>query len=375
MQNPFTDSYRDRVVLITGHTGFKGSWLAIWLRELGARVSGYSLDPPTDPSNFQACRLDGRVHDVRGDVRDLDRLRQTILRIKPEVVFHLAAQPIVLRSYREPKLTIDTNAGGTVNLLEAVRRSGSVRAVVCVTTDKVYEDEGWIWGYREIDRLGGHDPYSVSKAMAELAISSYRRCYFPPERFQEHRVSVASARAGNVIGGGDWAPYRLVPDCMRALLANEPIHLRNPHMVRPWQSVLESLSGYLWLGARLLGPDGQRYAEAWNLGPQSSHAVTTRELVEKVIGLWGGGRYETGSEQSEQETALLRLNWDKAANRLGWRTAYSWEEAVMETVGWFKRYQAQLSREPAVDMYGVCAEHIRAYTNRAREQGILWAGQ
>ena len=268
MKNLFGKSYDGLTVLVTGHTGFKGSWLTAWLLELGANVVGYSLEePPTQPSNFEVMGLSRLINDVRGDIRDFPALQNAIVEYRPDVIFHLAAQPIVLHSMTKPKLTMDTNAGGTVNVLEAMRTTTSARALVSITTDKVYENKEWLWGYRETDRLGGHDPYSASKGMAELAIASYRDSFFPPNKYEEHGVAVASVRAGNVIGGGDFADFRLVPDCMRALMAGEPIGIRNPLSVRPWQHVLEPLSGYLWLGAKLLqgGPD---LAGAWNFGPQ-----------------------------------------------------------------------------------------------------------
>jgi CDP-glucose 4,6-dehydratase len=244
---------------------------------------------------------------------------------------------------------------------------------VCITTDKVYENREWIWGYRENDPLGGHDPYSTSKAMAELAIASYRRSFFPAERFHEHRVAIASARAGNVIGGGDWAAHRLIPDCARALMAGEPIHLRNPDHVRPWQHVLESLSAYLWLGAKLAQDDGHCFAEAWNFGPYESSRVTTEEVVKKAIQLWGEGTYTSGTAQTQVETGLLKLNWEKASNYLEWHSAYSWDEALAATVDWYMEYHRQNTRAQSIDMHPSCVAQIRAYTERARELGIAWA--
>ena len=356
--------------MVTGHTGFKGSWLSVWLNELGASVIGYSLDPPSVPSNFEVSHLAERVVDVRDDVRNLDGLRGVIEEHHPQVVFHLAAQPIVRESYADPKTTFDVNVGGTVNVLEAVRQTDSVKAVVCITTDKCYENQEWVWGYRESDTLGGHDPYSASKAMAELAISSYRRSFFPVEKYDEHRVAVASARAGNVIGGGDWGQDRLVPDCMRALMAERAIPIRNPGYVRPWQLVLESLSGYLWLAARLL-QEGGRFAEAWNFGPSEQVAVTVRELMEKLIALWGAGEWkDVSAGDAVHETGLLRLSCEKAANHLGWRPAYSWHEAVAETVDWYKRYAGGGSD---AGMYETCVEQIGRYVDRARELGEAWA--
>jgi len=401
-------------VLVTGHTGFKGSWLSIWLRELGARVVGYSLDPPTEPSNFALSRLTGRMIDLRGDVRDLDHLTQVVAHHAPQVVFHLAAQPLVLPSYHDPVQTFTTNALGTVNLLEALRRASAasplpggatspsappspVRAVVCVTTDKVYRNQEWPWGYRETDELGGHDPYAASKAMAELAIASYRQSFFTPGPAQEranvssrggtHHANqpqvgrttptrLASARAGNVIGGGDWSAHRLVPDCIRALHAGQPVQLRNPAHVRPWQHLLEPLSGYLWLASRLLGENGARYAEAWNFGPRERGSVCTEEVVRRIIDLWGSGSYQTGTTQTEVETAHLRVNSDKAMARLGWAPVYDWQQAVAETVRWYREYAAQRARDQSgasIDMYATCADQIAACTRRAQQQDQPWA--
>ncbi len=367
----YTNTYHNLPVLVTGHTGFKGSWLVTWLLELGAQVIGFSHpEPPTRPSNFVASGLTERITDLRGDIRDYDAVRAAIETHRPAVVFHLAAQPIVLRSVELPKLTIDTNAGGTVNVLEAIRHSASVRALVSITTDKVYENQEWLWGYRESDQLGGHDPYSASKAMAELAIAAYRSTYFAPEQYgRSHHVAVASTRAGNVIGGGDFADYRLVPDCMKALMDGRPIGVRNPLSVRPWQHVLEPLSGYLWLGARLLA-DGPACGEAWNFGPLEQKGVPAGALAEKLVELWGSGAWEhTRPGYAEVETGLLRLSWDKAAHRLNWRPIYPWQEALAEIVAWFKAYQAQ------ADMHAVTRDHIRAYTARARELGLEWAGE
>jgi CDP-glucose 4,6-dehydratase len=360
-------------VLITGHTGFKGSWLCIWLRELGAHVVGYSLDPPTEPSNFVLSCLAGRAVDLRGDVRDFERLCQTVEQYRPGVIFHLAAQPLVPVSYREPKETLDVNVGGTVNVLEAARTTDTVKAVVCVTTDKVYRNREWPWGYRENDELGGHDPYSASKAMAELAIASYRQAFFSAASGKERSVALASARAGNVLGGGDWGRDRLVPDCMRALSDRRPIPLHKPSCVRPWQSVFEPLSGYLWLAAKLLSNEGPRFAGAWNFGPPEHRAVTTEELVRATIDLWGHGSYIVTGGRDEVETSVLRLNWDKAANELDWRPIYTWKEALAETVGWYRVYHTQRERAAPIDMYDTCVAQIRAYSERASEENLAWA--
>ena len=365
---PFTNTYTNLPVLVTGHTGFKGSWLTTWLLELGARVIGYSHpEPPTRPSNFVASGLSERITDVRGDIRDFDALLAVVEAHRPQVVFHLAAQPIVLRSVEQPKLTIDTNAGGTVNVLDAIRQTDSVRVLVSITTDKVYENQEWLWGYRESDQLGGHDPYSASKAMAELAIAAYRSTYFAPEEYQRHGVAIASTRAGNVIGGGDFADYRLVPDCMKALMDGRPIGVRNPLSVRPWQHVLEPLSGYLWLGVQLLR-HGPAFGEAWNFGPLEQKGVPAQALAEKLVELWGSGSWvHTRPGYAEVETGLLRLSWDKAAHRLNWRPVYTWVDALTEITDWFKAYQA------GEDMGAVTRRHIARYTARARDLGLDWA--
>ncbi len=371
MNKTLREIYRDMPVLVTGHTGFKGSWLSIWLRELGAKVVGYSIDPPTQPNNFELCGLGGKMVDLRGDVRDCDRLEQVIKQYSPRVVFHLAAQPIVLFSYEHPKETLDVNVGGTINVLEALRRTKTTGAFVGVTSDKCYEDQNMVWGYRESDPLGGFDPYSASKAMAELAIASYRNSFFPPAKYADHGLATASARAGNVIGGGDFAEYRLVPDCMKALMKQEAIVLRNPASVRSWQHVLVPLSGYLLLGAELI-EQGDRFSSAWNFGPSEVQPVTTEAVVEQAIRCWGSGEWvHRPLPHAQKETEVLKLNWEKAANRLNWLPAYAWERAVAQTVDWFKAYQAQ-GENGQEDLYSVSLRHIRDYTDEAKKKGMAW---
>ena len=358
----FNEIYRDRTVLVTGHTGFKGSWLTAWLNRLGANVIGYSLPgAATDPSLFDLANLGDGIIDVRGDVRDWEKLWAVIEANQPSIVFHLAAQAIVGTAIRDPKPTFDVNAGGTVNLLEAVRKTECVEAVVCVTTDKVYQDQDWVFGYRETDALGGKEPYAASKAMAELAVEAYRRTYLAARG-----IGVASVRAGNVIGGGDFSDRRLVPDVIRALSAEQTIDIRTPHTVRPWQHVLEPLGGYLWLGARLL-QDGQTFAEGWNFAPAEQVGITTQQLVEKLIDLWGSGNWRnTGLDMQNVETNYLRLNWDKAVARLGWQPVYSWEDALADIVAWTRSYQAGESVAAVMD------RHIAAYIGRARTQNLIW---
>lgn len=369
-ESVFDGAYEGRTVLVTGHTGFKGSWLVLWLERLGAEVVGFSLPrPPTEPSHFALSGLGDHLVDVRGDVRDLSPVREVVETHRPSIVFHLAAQSLVLRSVEEPLLTLETNALGTATLLDAVRSddSDSVRAVVGVTTDKVYRNEEWLWGYRETDRLGGHDPYSASKAMAELVISSYRSSYFPPEAYGDHGVALASARAGNVIGGGDFAENRLVPDCMRALRQGQPIGIRNPSSVRPWQHVLEPLSGYLWLGARLL-QDGGAFAEAWNFGPPEKNGIPVKEVADRIVDRWGSGEWvHTAPDFADVETGYLRLSWEKAAARLGWEPVYGWRTAVDQVVDWHEAWEA------GEEMYDVGRRHVADYTRRARDQGLPWA--
>jgi CDP-glucose 4,6-dehydratase len=381
MDTQFGDQFRNRRVLITGHTGFKGSWLSVWLRELGAEVIGYSLDPPTEPNNFRLCGLQNKVSHHCGDVRDVELLTDTIRSQRPEIIFHMAAQPIVLDSYRCPRETFEINVMGTVNLFEAVRQTDSVRAVVVVTTDKVYADQGWYWGYRESDRLGGFDPYSSSKAMAELAVLSYQSSWLEAWHegndriaFSNHPVAIASARAGNVIGGGDFARFRLLPDCMRACMESLPVQVRRPESIRPWQHLLEPLSGYLCLALKLLA-DPQAFGQSWNFGPAEREPVTSRAVIEKAIEYWGSGRYESIAQPEDgHETPVLRVNWDKAAYLLSWSPAYTWDKAVKETVTWWKDYKTMLEKDDnSVDMYQVCADHIKEYVDCARKQGIEWA--
>lgn len=377
----FRGAFEGVRVLLTGHTGFKGSWMALWLKELGAEVYGYGLTPGPE-SNFHLCRLGEKpgIHgNLAGDMRDFQALNETLKQAKPELVLHLAAQPIVALSYQEPKLTFDVNVSGTVNVLEAVRHSRATKAVVVITTDKVYENQEWIWGYRENDILGGYDPYAASKAMAEIAVRSYRQSWerMSPARRQ---VSLASARAGNVIGGGDFGAFRLLPDCMKSFLRGEPMTLRNPLSARPWQFVLEAVGGYLSLAAALLGRydrPGSGYADSWNFGPLERVAVTCEDVVNHAAKAWGmktGWRLAQGAK-AFHETNILRLNWEKAANLLGWSPVYTWQESVEETVAWFKAYEAQLDRKGAgsVDMYATCLKQISRYVSKAKRAGLWWA--
>jgi CDP-glucose 4,6-dehydratase len=273
--------WKNKRVFLTGHTGFKGSWLSIWLDSLGANVHGYSLKPPTDPSLFNLCSIDRFTNSTIGDIRNRDLLKATLQKAQPEIVFHLAAQPLVRESFKNPVETYETNVMGTVNLLDAVRACPSVKAVVIVTTDKCYENREWHWGYRENDPMGGYDPYSSSKGCAELVTAAYRQSFFNPKDFDNHHIAVASARAGNVIGGGDWALDRLVPDCLKAILDGRKIIVRNPHAIRPWQHVLEPLRGYLLLAQKLF-ENGPQFAEAWNFGPDDRDCRPVIDVVSKL---------------------------------------------------------------------------------------------
>jgi CDP-glucose 4,6-dehydratase len=335
-------TFRGRRVLVTGDTGFKGSWLCEWLIELGAWVAGYALPPEREQDHFALLGLAQRVHHLDGDVRDQTKLLGFFREAAPEIVFHLAAQPIVRSSYQDPKGTFDTNVGGAVNVLEAVRQAPSVRSLVFVTSDKCYRNQEWPWGYRETDALGGRDPYSASKAAAELVFASYRESFF-----STRPLGAASARAGNVIGGGDWSPDRLVPDCIRALLREDPIILRNPRSTRPWQHALEPLSGYLLLAARLFEDPG-KYGGAWNFGPSSDDVRTVETLANELVRGWGHGSVDARFDpHAPHEAGLLQLSSDKARQGLGWRPQWGFSRAVEATVEWYKRVARG---EPAVEV-------------------------
>lgn len=362
---PFSGAYKGTTVFVTGHTGFKGSWISLWLSDLGANVVGYALDPPTDPSAFEAMRLAERIVDIRGDVRDGDALTTAIAEHQPSIVFHLAAQPLVRASYEQPHLTYETNVMGTVNVFEAVRCTDSVRAVVNVTSDKCYENREWVYAYREIDPMGGYDPYSSSKGCAELVTSAYRRSFFSAE----DAALVASVRAGNVIGGGDWAADRLIPDCVRSLSKNESVLVRNPRAVRPWQHVLEPLSGYMALGARLLGGDRDA-AAAWNFGPDTRSNVTAAEVVNEFVRAWGEGGWHTPANAPEapHEANLLKLDVTKAADLLDWHPIWEVERAVSLTAEWYHAF-VERSGDPLLHSLN----QIDEYVGEACRRGLGWA--
>jgi CDP-glucose 4,6-dehydratase len=367
----FNDIYKDKTVLVTGHTGFKGSWLSVWLKAMGANVVGYSLDPPSTPNNFDACGLSRMLTHIHGDIRDIDHLKKVFLQHKPDCVFHLAAQPLVRPSYDEPKLTFDTNIGGTVNVFETVRSTPSVRVLINITSDKCYENREWIWGYRENDPMGGHDPYSASKGCAELVFSSYLKSFFSENNEGNRQIGAASVRAGNVIGGGDWGMDRLIPDCIRAWSENKPVDIRNPYAVRPWQHVLEPLSGYLWLGA-LLWNEPQNYSGAWNFGPDDASHLTVAEVVDKLIQYWGSGSWMNHpSPDAPHEANLLKLCCDKAHQKLNWYSALNIDDCLLMTTEWYKKFYESNLQE---DMYAICTNQILTYTEAAKRKKLIWTG-
>ena len=332
--------WQGKRVFITGHTGFKGAWLSLWLQSLGAQVTGFSLNPPSETNMYEVANIGEGVQSIYGDVRDADFLATALLEADPEIVLHLAAQSLVLQSYQTPAETYATNVMGTVNLLEAVRKSKSVKSVVIVTSDKCYDNKEWHWGYRENDPMGGFDPYSSSKGCAELVVDSYRNSFFNAEKYHEHGVAIATARAGNVIGGGDWADDRLIPDVVHAFTKQKPVQLRNPASIRPWQHVLEPLSAYMLLAQRLF-VDGKSYAEAWNFGPNETDTKSTGWLVERLAVHWGQdvSYLVQNNQDAQHEATYLRLECSKAHSKLGWYPVWNIEDAVIHVVSWYQAYQ------------------------------------
>ncbi|MDZ4756744.1 MAG: CDP-glucose 4,6-dehydratase [Bacteroidota bacterium] len=347
--------YQNKKILVTGHTGFKGSWLCVWLKMMGAQIKGYALEPE-NPSLYKLIEKDLQIDSYIGDIRNRELFKQEILNFQPDLIFHLAAQPLVLASYEQPIETFDTNVMGTVHLLDAVRFLEKPCAVVCITTDKVYENNEWIYPYRETDHLGGHDPYSSSKAACEIIIQSYRRSFFNLEHYNRHHKAIASARAGNVIGGGDFAVNRIVPDLLKALANNEPLQVRNPEAVRPWQHVLEPLGGYLLLGQKLYTHPTE-FAEAYNFGPWSQDNLPVEALIKLLIASWGSGDYHTPENPNKlHEAGLLKLDISKSVNKLNWQPKLNISTTVDMIVDWTKNYTHQ-------NPFELCKKQVEGYVN------------
>ena len=354
------NQFKDKKVIITGHTGFKGSWLTLWLHKLGAQVTGIALDPITPNDAYFALNVSPLCEDLRCNVLNINEIVNIFQSTQPEIVFHLAAQALILESIKDPLYTYNTNVIGTANILEACRRTKSVKTIVVITTDKCYENKGWIYGYRENDHLGGKDPYSSSKACAELVIAAYRESFFN----YGDSPSIASARAGNVIGGGDWAENRILPDCIEALKENKSIKVRNSDTIRPWQHVLEPLSGYLLLASKML-LNKSDFNEPWNFGPDYAGLKSVTDLVNEVIKYWGKGQWEkTDDNRKNLEAGLLVLDISKSKNKLNWYPRLSFEDSVRMTVDWYK---AQINSE---DMFNYSLKQIEIYENLVKETRI-----
>lgn len=348
--------WKNRKVFITGHTGFKGSWLCMWLHSLGARVTGYSLLPPTDPSLFESANIAKLVESHFADIRDTNKLDQVMSDTSPEVVIHMAAQPLVRDSYKIPVDTYSTNVMGTVNLLEAIRKCKSIKAVVNVTTDKVYDNKEWVWGYRETEPLGGYDPYSSSKACSEIVTAAYRNSYFNTEDYSVHGVGLATARAGNVIGGGDWAVDRLIPDCIRSLLKGQKVLIRNPTAIRPWQFVLEPLYGYLILAQKLFN-EGAKYASFWNFGPNPEDERPVGWVVKKLFEKLGSGdAFELDKGEHPHEAGYLKLDCSLSRSKLGWKPCWNLDKALDAITEWTNAYLE------GGNLVEVCNNQIKEYS-------------
>lgn len=354
MMNRFNNIYKDKVVLVTGHTGFKGSWLSIWLNELGAKVVGYALDPYTDKDNYVLSRLQDKIVDIRGDIRDLNKLQQVFDTYKPEYIFHLAAQPLVRLSYDIPVETYEINVMGTINVLECVRKTPNTKVGIFITTDKCYENKEQLWGYKETDALGGYDAYSSSKGAAEIAINSWRQSFMNPNEYDTHGKAIASVRAGNVIGGGDWAKDRIIPDCIRAIEGDKNIEIRSPKSIRPWEHVLQPLSGYLLLGQKMT-EEPVKYSEAWNFGPHLESIVTVKEVADILVKQYGKGQViDVSNQEMLHEAKLLNLDISKAIFKLNWEPNLNIEQALQYTVEWYKRYSDE-------NVYELCVEQIEKF--------------
>jgi len=366
MKKIFNDVYRGKKVLVTGHTGFKGSWLSLWLTSLGADVTGISAYLPSSPCNFEVLGLDKKMKNYKNDIRELGKIQKIFDKTKPEIVFHLAAQAIVKNAHEFPKNTFDTNIGGTTNILECIRNTSSIKAAVIITSDKCYQNLEWPWGYRETDRLGGDDPYSASKACAEIVCNAYIKSYFS-KRAKKYFPRISTTRAGNVIGGGDWAKDRIIPDCIRALAIGREINIRNPKATRPWQHVFEPLSGYLWVGASLLESDTY-HGHAFNFGPDAKVNQSVKELINLIIELWGKGSWKKENDAKIiKENILLKLCCDKALHYLKWHSILSFYDSVRMTAEWYKSYY-----DGKVDMYQFSLSQISYFIAEAENQNLNW---
>lgn len=354
----FTDAYRGKKVLLTGHTGFKGGWLALWLKRLGANVVGFALDAPSQPSMYTASSVADMLHHIHGDIRNKQKLEEVFAEYKPEIVFHAAAQPLVRLSYEQPDDTFETNVMGTLRVFEVARQCDSVRTLINITSDKCYENQEWVWGYRENDPMGGYDPYSASKGCAELLFSAWFRSYFNPKSYgTTHHIAAASVRAGNVIGGGDWGKDRLIPDCFRSLAQNEPIVIRSPSAIRPWQHVLEPLSGYLEVGARLM-TDPQKYGGGWNFGPAAGDDWNVQAIVNELCRQWGDGHYTVDASRQLHEAHWLKLDCSKAHFQLGWAPRWNVQRALEESTRWYQTFYAGADCQT---MQALSLKQIEAY--------------
>ena len=358
--------FQNKTVLITGHTGFKGAWLTAWLKHLGAKVVGIALDPPSEPSHFAMAKISENMVDLRIDIRDFEKLEKVIISTQPDFVFHLAAQALVRHSYENPLETWQTNVLGTLHVLEALRKLNKKCAAVIITSDKCYDNLEWVWGYRETDAMGGPDPYSASKGAAELAIHSHIKSYFLRET---SNIRIASARAGNVIGGGDWAADRIIPDCVKAWSADSIVDLRSPHSTRPWQHVLEPLSGYLTLAIELLNRP-ELHGEPFNFGPQTQQNKSVLDLVKQMSMHWERVRWRDVSESANgpYESGLLKLNCDKSWHYLKWHAVMDFEDTVRMTAEWYKAFY-----ETSSELISITNTQIDSYSDLARKQGLLWA--
>lgn len=361
----FNNIYEGKKVFITGHTGFKGSWLCSWLLRLGAKVCGFSKDIPTKPSNFDILALEDKIEHIEGDVRNCAQLLNAIQGFGPDIIFHLAAQSLVRRSYDDPVTTFETNALGTMNVLECIRQCPCIQAGVIITSDKCYRNVEWTWGYRENDTLGGEDPYSASKGCAELIVYSYTKSFF------QNGPRVSSTRAGNVIGGGDWAEDRIVPDAAKAWSQGKTVIIRSPNATRPWQHVLEPLSGYLWLGAKLWEKNSTVVGQAFNFGPSGSINQSVGQLISQMVQKWPGSKWKTDQAEAsaQKEATLLKLCCDRALNLLNWKAILSFEEMTAMTVEWYRSYYEQGKDH----MFDLTDRQINEYSSKAGAKGVLWA--